>query len=147
MKMKKILVSACLLGKNCKYNGLNNKNDFICSLEKDNILIPICPEVQGGLSTPRIPSEIKGDKVINKNGEDVTENYAKGASIALDTALKNNIDFCILKEKSPSCGVHNIYDGNFNKTLIEKSGYTSNLLKKYYKVYSENDIEEIKKEF
>ena len=89
--MKKILVSACLLGKNCKYNGGNNENKLVISLSKDYEIIPICPEVDGGLSTPRIPSEIIKGKVINKNGEDVTINYNKGAQNALNLGITSRL--------------------------------------------------------
>lgn len=139
--MKKILVSACLLGKNCKYNGGNNSNELVISLSKDYELIPICPEMDGGLSCPRIPSEIIDNKVINKEGIDVTSNYNKGARIALELAKNNNPEFIVLKEKSPSCGVNYIYDGTFSGKLIKGQGITSKLLKEHgYKLYSEVDL-------
>ena len=101
--------------------------------------------MDGGLPCPRIPSEIVGNKVINKNGEDVTLNYDKGAKIALELAKKNNPEFIVLKEKSPSCGVNYIYDGTFTGTLIKGQGVTSKLLKEHgYKLYSEVDLNEEK---
>ena len=114
--MKIVLISECLLGKPCRYDGLSKPNDYILNLIKDpNIkFITVCPECESGMSTPRIPSEIRKDKVINANGEDVTFFYNKGAQIALEKAKENNIDFAILKEKSPSCGKGKIYDGTFS---------------------------------
>ena len=132
--MEKILVSACLLGENCKYNGKNNRNKKVLEYIKDKEVIPICPEVFGGLSTPRIPSEIKGDTVINKEGNDVTKNFMDGAYKTLSIAKKYNIKKAILKQKSPSCGCGKIYDGNFNGNVIDGDGITTRLLK-------ENNIE------
>lgn len=141
--MKKILISACLLGENCKYNGLNNKNDLILKLKNEYEFVPVCPEMLGGLPCPRCPSEIINDKVINKNNDDVTNNYLNGAEKALEIALKESVDFCILKEKSPSCGVHFIYDGTFENKVINGSGITSRLLSKYFPIYSEFDFKEL----
>ena len=100
----KILVSACLLGIDCKYNGKNNKNGKIIELLKDHELIPVCPEIMGGLPTPRIPAEIHQNKVIAKDGKDVTKQYQKGAKETLKIAKLYNCHIAILKEKSPSCG-------------------------------------------
>lgn len=142
--MKKILISACLLGINCKYNGKNNYNSLIEKLEENYILIPICPEQMGGLSTPRNPSEIKGNKVISSAGDDVTINFIAGANKALDIAKKENISIAILKEGSPSCGSNYIYDGTFNKTKVDGMGITARLLKNNnIKVYNENEIESL----
>lgn len=144
---EKILVSACLLGENCKYNGGNNRCEEVLTFVKDKEVIAICPEVMGGLSTPRIPCEIIGDKVLNKEGEDKTFEYEKGAKIALDLALQNDVKIAVLKAKSPSCGVAKIYDGTFSSTLVDGDGICVRLLKKHgIIVYSENDIkEEMKK--
>ena len=141
----KIGVSSCLLGINCKYNGKSNINEDIIKLKGQFELVPICPEVLGGLGTPRTPAEIINDKVINKDGIDVTKNYNKGAEIALELAKIHNPEFIVLKEKSPSCGVNYIYDGSFTSTLIKGHGITSRLLKKHgYKLYSEIDLNEEK---
>ena len=134
--MEKILVSACLLGINCKYDGGNNKNDKVLKYIKDKEVIPICPEIMGGLSTPRIPSEILNDKVINSEGLDVTHNFIKGANEVLYLAKLFNVKKALLKAKSPSCGVGEIYDGTFTHTKINGDGITTRLLK-------ENDIEVI----
>ena len=126
-----ILVSACLAGLNCKYNGKNNYNDKIFDLVKKGKAIPICPEILGGLTTPRSPSEIKivdgKRKVINSLGEDVTKEYEKGAQEVLEFAKKLNITKVILKDKSPACGYKKIYDGNFNNTLISGNGVLADL--------------------
>lgn len=142
--MKKILISACLLGINCKYNGKNNYNSLIEKLKEKYILIPICPEQMGGLSTPRTPSEIKGDKVISSVGDDVTINFIAGANKALDIAKNDNISIAILKEGSPSCGSNYIYDGTFTKTKVDGMGITARLLKNNnIKIYNENEIESL----
>lgn len=139
--MEKILVSACLLGVNCKYNGLNNLNHSICKLSEKFDLIPICPEVDGGLDVPRCPSEIKDGKVFMNNGNDVTSFFQKGAKTALDKAKGNNIKYAIMKEKSPSCGLRLIYDGSFSNKLINGNGIcTKMLLENNIKVYSENEV-------
>ena len=141
--MKNILVSACLLGENCKYNGSNNKNELVISLKNNYNLIPVCPEMLGGLPCPRHPSEIVDDKVININNEDVTFNYNKGAKKTFDIAKDNQVEFCVLKEKSPSCGVHFIYDGTFKGVIKNESGITTKLLKSKFNVFSEYDILEL----
>lgn len=136
----KIGVSSCLLGINCKYNGKSNYNESILKLKEKYELVPICPEVLGGLPTPRIPSEIINDKVINKEGIDVTYNYNLGAQKALKILKDNNISIVILKAKSPSCGKNKIYDGTFTSTLIDGNGVTVKLfLENNITVYDEND--------
>lgn len=142
--MEKILVSACLLGTNCKYNGLNNYIPNILEDLKNFIIIPICPEVDGGLNTPRIPSEVKGKKVFNKDGKDNTKYFEQGAQLALDKALKNDCHYAILKSKSPSCGYHNIYDGSFTNTLVNDSGITARLLEQNgIKIFTELNYKEL----
>lgn len=126
---EKILVSSCLLGLNCKYNGGNNYSKEIDEFLKDYDVIPICPEIMGGLSTPRVPSEKIGDKVITKDGRDVTEQYKKGAEETLFLAQKYHVKKALLKLKSPSCGTGKIYDGTFSRTLIDGDGVTAELLK------------------
>lgn len=126
----KILVSACLLGENCKYSGGNNFDPIINELIKGHEIIPVCPEVLGGLSVPRIPCEIIGDKVIGKDGKDYTSEYHLGALKALEIAKKEEIVLAILKKRSPSCGVFMIYDGTFSGNLICKDGIFARELKK-----------------
>ena len=126
---EKILVSSCLLGLNCKYDGGNNYSNEIDEFLKDYDVIPICPEIMGGLPTPRVGSERIGDKVITKDGKDVTEQYKKGAEDALFLAKKYDVKKALLKLRSPSCGNEKIYDGTFTYTLIDGDGVTAELLK------------------
>ena len=136
-----ILVSACLVGKNCKYNGENNKNEKVLEFLADKEYITICPEVLGGLPTPRVPSEIKGDKVINKEGEDVTKSFVSGALKALEIAKEYNPELIILKAKSPSCGLGKIYDGSFSNTLKDGNGIACQMLiDNGYKIITEKEI-------
>ena len=141
--MENLLVSACLLGMNVKYNGLNNYNQKIVELMKYYNLIPICPEVFGGLCIPRIPSEIKGGKVINKEGKDVTSNFLNGALISLNKAKALNVSKVLLKENSPSCGKHT-YDGSFNSQIIDRPGITTKLfIQNNIEVFSELEIDKL----
>ncbi len=128
--MKKILVSACLLGIPCRYDGKSKPNQQVICLKDKYDLIPICPEVLGGLPTPRIPAEIQGNRVIRRDGIDVTLEYERGANKALEIALENNCKIAILKAKSPSCGKGEIYDGAFTKKLISGNGIAAKLLEK-----------------
>lgn len=124
----KILVSACLLGENCKYSGGNNKCDEIIKLGKRHKLIPVCPECFGGLPIPRVPSEIKNGRVYAKTGEDLTEAFEGGAEKALYVAEESGCQLAILKERSPSCGFGEIYDGSFSGKTIRGNGITAQLL-------------------
>ena len=123
-----ILVSACLLGVACRYDGKSKGVSKIENLLKNHTLIPICPEQLGGLPTPRFPSEKLNEKVINNKGIDVTLEYRKGAEEALKIAKLFNCKIAILKAKSPSCGFGKIYDGSFSKTLTDGNGVTAQLL-------------------
>lgn len=139
--MEKILVSACLLGSNCKYDGTNNKNEKVLKYIKAKEVIPICPEIMGGLQTPRIPSERVENKVLSKEGIDVTSNFKKGAEEALYLAKLFNVKKALLKAKSPSCGNGLIYDGTFTHTKKEGFGVTTELLKKNgIKIITEEDL-------
>ena len=126
---EKILVSSCLLGLNCKYDGGNNYSKEIDDFLKDYDVIPICPEIMGGLPTPRMASERLGDKVITKDGIDVTKQYKKGAEECLFLARKYDVKKALLKLRSPSCGSDKIYDGTFTHTVIDGNGLTAELLK------------------
>ena len=140
--MISVLISACLLGCDCRYDGKNCYKEQIEQLKDQCILIPICPEQMGGLPTPRIPSEIQNESVINKEGIDVTAQYKKGARLALEIAKLNDTKVAILKSKSPSCGKGIIYDGTFTGNLIEGDGTTVQLLKENgIAVYTENEID------
>lgn len=138
----KLLVSACLLGIACKYSG----GDNLCSQllhqlhEAGHILIPVCPEIYGGLSTPRPPAERLGGRVITETGTDVTAQYRKGADEALRLYRLCGCEAALLKAKSPSCGSGLIYDGTFSHTKIAGDGVTAELLKANgIPVYTEED--------
>ncbi len=126
----KILVSACLYGYACKYDGTNNllREKTFQILKNTGRLIPVCPEQLGGLPTPRIPCELKGDKVFNKEGKDVTKEFELGAQKALEIAKENGVRVAILKQGSPSCGCKMVCDGNFNGTKIKGEGVTARKL-------------------
>lgn len=123
-----IVVSACLLGVNCRYDGTGAFHEELKELMKHHTLIPICPEIYGGLATPRDPAERIGEKVITNTGKDVTEQYEKGAREILRLAKLYNCSYAILKERSPSCGKGKIYDGSFTGTIIAGDGVTAKLL-------------------
>ncbi len=144
---KKIwLVSACLLGINCKYNGKNNQNKKVLELlAKGEILIPVCPEQLGGLETPRLPAEQLGKEVRIKVDEygvmEVTGRFRKGAHEVLKIAELYGIKEAIFKQRSPSCGSGQIYDGHFSRTVVKGDGITTALLKKHgIKVISEEEL-------
>ena len=118
----KIAVSACLLGHNCKYSGGNNRSQKVLDYIEGHEVIPVCPEVTGGLSTPRVPVELKNDRAVNRDGEDVTEFFQRGVKLTMEKLAGQNIDLAILQPRSPSCGCKQIYDGTFSKTLIEGTG-------------------------
>ncbi len=125
----KIMVSGCLLGENCKYNGGNNYSEKVAKYIEDHEVLSVCPECLGGLPIPRIPAEIVNGVVINKAGENVDAEFRKGAEIALGIAKKEQIDVAILQSRSPSCGVKQIYDGTFSGTRINGQGVFASLLK------------------
>lgn len=130
-----ILVSACLAGFNCRYNGKSCYDKEILKLISNGYAIPVCPEILGGLTTPRNPMEIKqntlGKKhVIDKNGKDYTKEIFEGSQECLKIAKLNNVEFAILKSNSPSCGFGKIYNGNFDGCLKKGNGITAELLNK-----------------
>lgn len=141
---EKLLISACLCGKNTKYSGGNNLISRLAELEEKFELYLVCPEVDGGLTTPRNPSEQIGDKVVSNKGVDVTLEFNLGAKIALGVAQKYNIKKALLKESSPSCGTHKIYDGTFSGKKINGMGVAAKLLQENgVEVYSDEEIEKI----
>ncbi len=141
----KILVSACLLGKNCKYNGSNNLNQSVLDFIEGHEVIGVCPEQLGGLSTPRLPAEIVAGVVTNKEGISVDAEFRKGAQEALAAALENKVDLAILQSRSPSCGVKEIYDGSFSGKKIKGQGVFARLLTMHgIKVLDAEDIAEHK---
>ena len=142
--MEYLLISSCILGKNTKYNGKNNYNPLVEKLKEKYELIYCCPEVDGGLSIPRDPSEVVLDKVISINGIDVTKEYTKGARIALDLVKKYNIKKALLKDGSPSCGKNYIYGGKFSHTKVNNMGIAAKWrFVNGVTIYTENDIEEV----
>lgn len=126
--MEKILVSACLLGLPCRYDGKSVPCERVIALKERFALIPFCPEIYGGLKTPRIPAECVGTKVINAMGEDVTDAYRRGAEGAVAIAELLGCKRAILKQKSPACGTKRIYDGTFSDTLIPGAGVCAQAL-------------------
>lgn len=142
--MAKILVSACLMGCECRYKGDSCRNEEILALAKEHTLIAVCPEQLGGLPTPRYPAEIQGDKIINSAGVDVTAEYRKGAETACYLAKLNGVKVAIMKAKSPSCGHGLIYDGTFSGNKIPGSGVTSELLEANgIKVFTEDELDRL----
>ncbi len=146
-----ILISGCLIGVNCRYDGKNSFKEKLMKYFNDKNIIPVCPEQLGGLSTPRPPAEIRGGdgkdvlrgqaKVVRIDGLDVTDEFIKGANETLNIMKSLGITKAILKAKSPSCGVGKIYDGSFSGTLTSGDGVTTALLKENgIEVYSDEDI-------
>ena len=124
----KIMVSACLLGENCKYNGGNNRNEKLLQLLSGHTVIPVCPEMLGGLPAPRLPAEIVNGCVTNREGISVDEAFRQGAEKALEIAWRERPDLIVLQSRSPSCGVKKRYDGTFSGKLVDGAGVTAQLL-------------------
>jgi len=122
-----IIVSACLAGLHCRYDGGEKSNDEVIRLVAEGKAIPVCPEQLGGLSTPRLPCEIVNGKVMRKDGMDVTAEFERGAQDALTLAKLAGAKSAILKAKSPSCGAGRIYDGSFSGSVIPGDGVFANL--------------------
>lgn len=142
-----ILVSACLLGVECRYNGRGVLLPELQELLKDHHLIPVCPEILGGLSTPRTPAERRGRQVITKDGQDVTAAYERGAEQVLKLAKLYGCRAAILKERSPSCGWGRIYDGTFTGTLTEGDGVCAGVLSSHgIRIYGESLVSELTEE-
>lgn len=142
----KILVSACLLGRPCRYDGQGKEHPEVEALrERGHVLIPVCPEVMGGLPTPRPPAERQEDgRVVNREGTDVTAQYQAGAELALRIAREQDCELAVLKERSPSCGSGEIYDGTFSRRLVPGDGVTSQLLRQAgLPVLGESQVEKI----
>ena len=139
--METMLVSACLLGLNCKYSGGSNLCPAVAALRAHIHLVPICPEQLGGLPTPRPPAECQGNQVLNREGRDVTAEFEKGAQAALALAKLLGCTGAILKARSPSCGVDEIYDGTFTGKTVPGSGVTAALLRRHgLALYTEENL-------
>jgi len=142
--MDKLLVSACLLGTPCRYDGRSKADARIQALAEKYELVPVCPEELGGLPTPREPSERQGERIVMRSGRDVTAEYRRGAEAALALCLQNGCKAAVLKEKSPSCGCGQVYDGTFSRRLIEGDGVTAELLKAHgVAVYGESGAKKL----
>ena len=122
------MVSACLLGENCKYNGGNNMSEKVLNYVKEHEVISVCPEVMGGLPTPRVPAEIVNGIVTTKDGRNVDKEFRNGAEKALQIAKENQVGLVILQSRSPSCGPKQIYDGNFSGKRKDGQGVFAKML-------------------
>lgn len=138
----KLLISECLCGVSCRYDGKDNLIEQLPLLQNTFELVSVCPEALGGLSTPRDPAERKGKGVYTANGIDVTKEFIKGAQIALFIAIQQGCKQALMKAKSPSCGYKRIYNGTFSKTLRDGHGCTVEaLLMNNIEVYTEENID------
>ena len=139
--MRKVVVSACLLGTNCKYNGGNNYSEKVAEFIRDREVIQVCPEVLAGLGTPRTPIEICGDRVMDRTGNDVTAPLTATVEQILKTIAPEDIDCVILKSRSPTCGVKQVYDGSFSGTLVDGAGILAQaLIRGGYRVIDAEDL-------
>lgn len=142
--MNTYLVSACLLGIDCKYSGGNNRCPRVLALMERARLIPVCPEQMGGLPTPRPAAECQGEHVVNREGRDVTREFQQGAEAALTLSRLFHCNGAILKARSPSCGVGEIYDGTFTGTVVPGEGVTARLLRKTgLPLYTEDSLPDL----
>lgn len=141
MSKPNLLISECLCGVCCRYDGDHNRIECLEELKNVYNLVPVCPEVLGGLLTPRPPAERVGNRVQTKNGADVTEQFKRGATLALAIAIEKNCRCALLKAKSPSCGYGELYDGTFTRTLVNGVGVTSELLLQHdIQIYTEKNV-------
>ena len=144
---EKLLISACLLGRNCKYNGGSNYTPLVEELKERYDLVPVCPECLGGLPIPHEPSERVGDKVLSKTGADVTAAFQRGAAEALAAAQREGVRRAVLKERSPSCGCGSIYDGTFTGAVVPGNGLAAELLlANGVEIFGESRLEELLKD-
>lgn len=139
-----VLVSACLAGVNCRYNGEGAKAPGLKELMELCHLVPVCPEILGGLATPRVPAERSGSRVITRTGQDVTAAYERGAGETARLGELFGCQYALLKERSPSCGRGQIYDGTFSGRLTAGDGVTAGLLAgRGIRVFGESQVEEL----
>ena len=124
-----ILVSACLLGENCKYNGGNNLNEHVLRYVAGHEVLPVCPEMLSGLGAPRKPVELRDGRVVTADGDDCTDAFRAGVRKALEGIDGRQIDLAILQSRSPTCGVKQIYDGTFSRRKIDGQGLLARALK------------------
>ncbi|WP_455237618.1 DUF523 domain-containing protein [Veillonella sp.] len=141
MSKPNLLISECLCGVCCRYDGDHNRIECLEELKNVYNLVPVCPEVLGGLLTPRPPAERVGNRVLTRDGIDVTEQFKRGAALALAIAIEKNCRCALLKSKSPSCGYGELYDGTFTRTLVKGVGVTSELLLQHdIQIYTEKNV-------
>lgn len=143
--MNKILISSCLLGEKVRYNGESKAfgDPRLARWQEEGRLIPVCPEMEGGLPVPRPPAQRRGDHVVTEEGNDVTEAFRLGAEAALALARKHGASLAVLKQNSPSCGSRFIHDGSFQGMLIPGEGVTAELLRRHgISVFGEDQLDE-----
>ena len=141
--MGKIIISACLLGENCKYSGGNNYDPNVIAFIQGREVIPVCPEVLAGLGIPRIPIEIRDGRVIRQDGVDVDDAIREAVEHILRQLKEEPIDCAVLKARSPTCGVRQIYDGSFTGTLTDGAGVLARaLMDAGYRVMDNETLEE-----
>lgn len=139
----RVLVSACLLGVSCRYDGQSKAYPLVEELCRRHQVVPICPEQLGGLSTPRTPAERQGERVVTRSGGDVTAQYRRGAEEVVRLAKLLGCTVAVLKERSPSCGSGQIYDGSFTGTLTDGYGVAAEALQRAgTRVLGESDLAE-----
>ena len=139
-----LLVSACLLGEPCRWDGGDNRREAVLALKDRYALLPFCPEQAGGLPTPRLPCEKRGERVVDREGSDRTDAFLRGARAAVEAAKAAGAVGAVLKERSPSCGSGRVYDGTFSHTLIAGDGVTAAALKAAgLPVYGESEADNL----
>lgn len=143
--MEKVLVSACLLGQRVRYDGRDARaiDPRLERLEREGRIVQVCPEVSGGLPVPRPAAELRGLRIVTAAGDDVTANFHEGARVALELARRHGIRVAILKDRSPSCGSREVYDGSFSGTRRQGEGVTTACLRAHgIRVFGEDEIDE-----
>lgn len=142
--MSKIIVSACLLGENCKYNGGNNYDPKVAAFVRGREVIRVCPETLAGMGIPRTPMEIVGGILTTADGKVVDTQVRQAVAQILDQIRDEDIECAILQSRSPTCGVHQVYDGTFSKKLVDGAGVLAQALKDAgYRVVDREDLEEM----
>jgi len=145
MRMRnRVMVSQCLLGIRCRYDGACAAKEAVSAAACAEGWIPVCPEILGGMTTPRLPAERVGDRVVNSAGDDVTDHFRRGADEALKLAELYGVKYALLKERSPSCGAGMIYDGTFSGSKVAGDGVTTALFKEAgIEVFGESRLQEL----
>ena len=137
-----LVVSACLTGCPCRYDGQSNTVPELARLHEQGLCLTVCPEVLGGLPIPRTPCEIRGQRVISRDGTDCTPQFVKGARLALRQALQQELRVAVLKARSPSCGAGAVYDGTFSHTLRQGDGLFAAMLRREgFALYNEENFQ------